>query len=127
LDLDIFKRDLLLQIFFAGLKPEREEYSPKLYIRSDWDPPLNEIPENCKNWIEHTISHLYQSIPNQNKHSGSNLSTGHECRNKEKASAEAQNTVPTDTNTFNTTGIVMEVIIAIKLSSDDYSQKLTLN
>jgi Retroviral aspartyl protease len=35
--------------------------------------------------------------------------------------------VPTDTNTFNTTGLVLEVTIAIKISSDDNSQTIILN
>jgi hypothetical protein len=35
--------------------------------------------------------------------------------------------VPTDTNTLNTTGLVLEVTIAIKISSDDNSQTIFLN
>jgi hypothetical protein len=35
--------------------------------------------------------------------------------------------VPTDTNTSNTTGLVLEVPIAIKISSDDNCQTIMLN
>jgi hypothetical protein len=35
--------------------------------------------------------------------------------------------VPTDTNTLNTTGLELEVTIAIKISSDDNSQTIILH
>jgi hypothetical protein len=47
LDLDRFKRDLLLRVFFAGQQSFKNTIPSKLYIKSDWYPPLKDIPLDC--------------------------------------------------------------------------------
>jgi hypothetical protein len=72
LDLDRFHRDLLVKTYFAGLQDE--DFKPDLYIRSDWTPPLHEIPEKCTERFNNTLRHFSSHIPAYNKYRGTNLS-----------------------------------------------------
>jgi hypothetical protein len=74
LDLDRFKRDLLLRVFFTGQQAYKNTIPTKLYIKSTWYPTLKDIPHDCQKRIDNTIQYFKLKIPNHTKHTGSNLS-----------------------------------------------------
>ena len=56
-------RDVRLKYFFAGEQLENEEFNPKLYIKTDWDPPKaaddieNRFSKFCRSIHEHKTLH----------------------------------------------------------------------
>jgi hypothetical protein len=75
LDLTRFRRDLLLKTYFAGTQSFSEKQHNKLYVKSEWWPPLKDIPTSCQTRIDKTLEHLKQQIPDRTICGNSNLSS----------------------------------------------------
>jgi len=63
-------RDVRLKYFFAGEQLENEDFNPKLYLKTDWDPPAaaddieKRLSEFCRSIREH--KNLHSSRPATN-------------------------------------------------------------
>jgi hypothetical protein len=52
-------RDVYIKAFFAHT-PERTDYNPKLYLPSEWDPPVEMIPTALKTRMQNFFTHMKQ-------------------------------------------------------------------
>ena len=67
-----FRRDIYTQMFFAHCE---DEYDPKqLFLRSDWEPPTDQIPPEFRAHVSHFLNTLEtqfkprRAIPNLPRH-----------------------------------------------------------
>ena len=72
-DYDRFRRDIYTKVFFAG----KESTIPPLFIRSNWEPPSDMIPNEVKMLVRQFLLKLQDIHVIRNKHHSINLLPAH--------------------------------------------------